>query len=192
MGDGWKAEWDPVVAAIGTKFGLLEAPEGVAADPVELGAIRRYLEPLEFDCALHYDPGIARANGYAGVIAPYTSLSSFALLPMWRPGLTLFTSDDRNAQPEVTAVKPKVPSYFPPFSGYFATDLEIDYMRPATVGDVVSLGPSTLLSCEPKETSIGRGAFVKIRTRIMDQHGEVLAEMVSGAFFYNPQKETTQ
>ena len=41
----WKAEWQPVVDAVGDDFADGAVTWG--GDPVERGAIRRYLEPLE-------------------------------------------------------------------------------------------------------------------------------------------------
>jgi hypothetical protein len=186
MPEDWKAAWDPVIAAIGQPYRGMDMPAGALPDAVERGAIRKYLEPLELDCGLHYDPEVARAHGHPDVVAPYTATTAFALLPMWQPGTTLFTSDDRDAQPEMTSVKPKLPEYFPPITGYFATDMDYEFLRPATVGDVVRMEPGPLLSCEPKETSVGRGAFIKSETRLVNQHGELLAVMRSTTFLYNP------
>jgi hypothetical protein len=186
MAEDWKTAWEPVIAMIGEVWDVIKAPPGVAADPVEAGAIRKYIEPLEFDCALHHDREVARSHGYADIIAPYTSLMSFAILPMWQPGGTLFTSDDRNAQPEQSSVKPTFPAHFPLVTGYFATDMEFEYFRPATIGDVLRMEAGPLLSCDPKETSVGRGAFVHSEIRIVNQDDELLALVRSGAFFYNP------
>jgi hypothetical protein len=182
----WKAAWDPVIAMVGTVWDVIKAPPGAAADPVEAGAVRKYIEPLEFDCPLHYDREVARSRGHPDIIAPYTSLMAFAIPPMWQPGGTLFTSDDRNAQPERSSVRPVFPPGFPPVTGYFATDMEFDYLRPATIGDVLRMEAGPLLSCEPKETSVGRGAFLRSEMRIVNQSGELLALVRSGAFFYDP------
>jgi hypothetical protein len=189
--DDWTAVWDPVIARIGEPFRTVATDPSAVADPVEAGAIRKYLEPLEFDCPLHYDADVARAHGYPDVIAPYTSSVSFALLPMWTPGTTLFTSDERNAQPEKTSVKPDLPDWFPPITGYFATDMELEFHRPATVGDVLRMVPGPLVSCEPKETRVGRGAFVKSETLILNQHDELLVTMLSGTYLYVPHEDAS-
>ncbi len=188
-GDDWQRAWDPVIAAVGQPVQFLESREGVLPDPVEAGAIRKYLEPLEFDCALHYDREAARARGYADVITPYTAMVSFALLPTWLPGMSLFPTAERNAQPAESPVKPKYPDFFPPFTGYFATDMAFDFIRPAVPGDVLRMEIPILLSCTPKETSVGRGAFLKTEGRIVNQTGELLAIMRSGSFVYTPHQE---
>lgn len=70
--------------------GSSTSPDIFTADPIERSAVRRYLEPLEFDCALHYDPGFARLHGYEDVVAPVSALSTFAMGPMWCPGERIF------------------------------------------------------------------------------------------------------
>ncbi|WP_200126736.1 hypothetical protein [Salicibibacter cibarius] len=46
--EDWKKDWRPMMDAVGLDFSDGEKTWG--ADPVEKGAIRRFLEPLEFDC----------------------------------------------------------------------------------------------------------------------------------------------
>jgi hypothetical protein len=87
--------------------GSSTSPDIFTADPIERSAVRRYLEPLEFDCALHYDPGFARLHGYEDVV-PVSALSTFAMGPMWCPGERIFLSQDRNAPPARSAVSGNV------------------------------------------------------------------------------------
>lgn len=66
-----------MIDAVGTDFS-----DGVrvpGADVVEIGLVRRFLDPLEFDCELHYDTEVAQDHGYADVIAPYSSLLTWTL-----------------------------------------------------------------------------------------------------------------
>ncbi|MEV5409893.1 hypothetical protein AB0K60_13760 [Thermopolyspora sp. NPDC052614] len=58
MTEDWKKAWQPIVDSLGAPRPAVTRVYG--ADLVERGVIRRYLEPLEFDCALHYDPHVAR------------------------------------------------------------------------------------------------------------------------------------
>jgi hypothetical protein len=80
MSDDWKTAWQPVIDAIGQDIGSETLRQPV--DAIEAGTLRRYLEPLEFDCALHYDAEIARAHGYADIIAPYTATLTYTMPPM--------------------------------------------------------------------------------------------------------------
>jgi hypothetical protein len=186
--DDWKQDWAPVIALVGTDISSGATREG--ADRVEAGAIRRYLEPLEFDCPLHYDADVARAAGYQDVIAPYTAISTFAMPAFRSPGDHIFTSAERNAQPAKSMVKPSFPPGTPPVTGYFATDMEVEYLRPVVVGERLSRRGNRLVSCEPKETSVGRGAFIKTESAVYDEAGEPVARYYVGLFLYNPHAET--
>lgn len=184
MTEAWEAAWQPVIDAVGEQF----ADDSIAwgADVVEAGSVRRYLEPLEFDCALHYDSGIARRYGYSDVIAPYTSLLSFTLPPLWSPGEKIFTDSERNAQPAVGALRPHLPPQAPPFTGYFATDIEMDFLRPVTLGERLGRRGAKLIACTPKQTRVGRGAFLTIESDVVSSLGDVVAHIRSGLFCYTP------
>lgn len=172
-----------MVNAVGRDFD--DQPHEWSADVVERSAIRRWLEPLEFDCALHYDPEAARAHGYVDILVPVAALPTFSLPPMWRPGETLFTSADRDAQPP-SPLRGLQAGLEPPTTGFIVTDLEYEYLRPVVVGDRLSRRGARLLSCTPKETSVGRGAFIVWSTNIINQHGEVVACTQTNYFRYNP------
>lgn len=185
--EAWQAVWRPVIEAVGAALDDVEPDFG--ADVIEAGAVRRYLEPLEFDCALHNDPDVARRYGHPDVIAPYTALSTFALPPMRRPGEVLFASAEASAQPVRSVLKSSFPDYFPPFTASFATDLEIDFIRPARLGERLRRQNRRLLACEPKATRVGRGAFLTIGSQIANQAGEVLAILKNGSYLYTPHGE---
>ena len=184
MSDDWKKEWQPMIDSIGKDFSNGEERWG--ADAVEKGAIRKFLEPLEFDCPLHYDQTIATEYGYSDLIAPYSSLLSWVIPPYWIPGQTLFPSSERNSQPSrspVTGIKTDIA---PPTTGYFATNLEIDYIKPITVGDQLCRKGYVLRSCVPRETKVGRGAFMVYESEIFNQKGDLIAKTRVETYSYNP------
>ncbi|MFF5257930.1 MaoC family dehydratase N-terminal domain-containing protein [Actinomadura viridis] len=156
---GWEAAWRPLGERIGTEIdepGIRYGP-----DPVETGAIRRWLEVLEFDCALHRDADVARAHGWAEVIAPYTSMWTFILPAVWEPDeRPTFDGGSRNARPWRSAISDDVFPDAPPTSGMFGTGISIEFERPLYVGERAGSGPRRLLDCVPKETRVGRGAFM--------------------------------
>ncbi|MBI2961943.1 MAG: MaoC family dehydratase [Betaproteobacteria bacterium] len=188
MDDDWKQAWQPLVEAVGQDFS--EGKRYWGADCVEKGGIRRFLEPLEFDCPLHYDDAIARRHGYGGVIAPFSSYLSLTIPAIWRPGKSVFTSAEPHAQPEsdnpIAGIGTKLA---PPTSGYFATDLEIEYLKPVLLGDRLCRAGRKLLSCEPKETKVGCGAFTCWETEIRNQDDEIVALLRLTVFSYNPHPE---
>ncbi|WP_413300993.1 MaoC family dehydratase N-terminal domain-containing protein [Bacillus sp. 1P10SD] len=180
----WKNAWQPMIEAIGKNFS--EGQDQWGADAVELGAIRRFLEPLEFDCQLHYDQSVAKEFRYSDVIAPYSSLLTWLIEPYWKPDMHVFNTAERNA-PAVespllqieTAVAPKTPCYF-------ATDIEVDYVKPILVGDRLCRVGDVLLSCTPKETKVGRGAFMVWETKVQNQKEELVAVVRISTYHYFP------
>lgn len=184
MNDNWKSAWQPLIDWIEQEDQELDVSWG--ADPIEQGAVRRYLEPLEFDCPLHYDREVARAQGYEDIIAPYTSLLSFSLPALWSAGESLFTVAERNAQPDSRSLRPPLPAQAPAFAGYFATDMDFEFIRPALVGETLGKRGPRIVSCVAKETRVGRGAFIALEYDIITVEAEVIALLRTGLFCYNP------
>ena len=182
--DRWMAVWDSMIGRVGTDITEGEVMWG--ADPIERSAVRRYLEPLELDCPLHHDPEVARAHGFADVVAPYTSFLTFTIPAMWEPGQELFTSDDRDAQPASSPINGDLLRISPEITGFFATDMEIDFLRPPVVGERLGRRGSVLKSCEPKWTSVGRGAFLTLEAEICSDAGDVVARIRNTVFAYEP------
>jgi hypothetical protein len=184
MDEDWRQAWTPVIESIGAE--LHDEPPRYGPDRIEAGAVRRYLEPLEFDCALHYDADVARAHGHEQIVAPYTSLIAFATGPLWQPGQTVFVSAERDAQPARSTLRPRMPEGAPPVSAFFATETDIEYLRPVLVGERLGRRGNRLLSCEPKETRVGRGAFVVIESEVVDEAGLAVARIRAGLYLYDP------
>jgi acyl dehydratase len=182
MDQDWKQAWQPVVDAIGQEFGRVTT----GADEISAATIRRYLEPLEFDCALHYDAEVAREHGYGDIVAPNSSIQTFSLPPMWRPGQSIFNSEERNAQPETGSLGGLRAPLEPSTTGYFATDFEVEYFCPVIVGDRLYRRGAKLTGCLPRETKVGRGAFLTWESEICNQRDEVVARTRTTSLRYNP------
>ena len=181
----WMRDWDATVALVGKD--LSDGSTRWGADAVELGTIRRYLEPIELGSPIHYDSDAARAAGFADVVAPSTSILMYTLPPMWSPGEpTLFESAERNAQPVRSPINNDDPGPAPHTTGFFATDLEMDFLRPVIVGEKLGSRGRRLLSCLPKETRVGRGAFCTHESEIVSESGDVVARMRTSTYAYNP------
>lgn len=182
--EDWRAEWQPVIDAIGRDFAEGEVTWG--GDAVERGAIRRYLEPLELDCALHTDPEVARAAGYADVTMPATGVIAWTIPAAWQPGQVLFASADRDAQPVHSAINNADMTLGPRTSGFFGTDIEVDFLRDVVAGERIGRRGKTLLSCTPKETAVGRGAFLTWESEIVTEQLEVVGRIRIGTYAYVP------
>ena len=182
MTDDWESAWAPMLARVGQDFAQGAIRWG--ADAVEAGAVRRYVEVLEFDCPLHQGPD---------AVAPSTSLATFTLPPMWSAGQPpVFTSDARNAEPERSPLKGMRPEGMPPTTAYMATDYEVDYLQPAHLGDRLGRRGNRLVRCEPKATKVGRGAFTTWEYEIVNQREEVVARCRFGMYHYNPHAAAAQ
>jgi hypothetical protein len=185
--EDWKKAWEPMQAAIGRDFSDGRPVWG--ADAVEPGGIRRYLEMLEFDCPLHHDRDAARAQGYRDIIHLACAAGPMAIPPHWKPGgPTIFNSDHAHAQPDHSPIRGIQSDLMPGTTGYLATEAEIDYFLPLYPGDRVCLVGSVLLSVEPKETRVGRGAFCVFETQMRNQRDELVARRRAGMYYYNPKQ----
>lgn len=187
--DDWQSAWQPVIDAIGQDFS--DGAVRVAAYTIEEGLVHRFLEPLEFDCPLHYDEAAAKAHGYPGIIAPYSGLATWVSMGVWNPGdEPVYTSAERNAQPRPRAASGAGrPLPAPPTTAAFATDVEYEYIRPFVVGDRLTQRGRKLLSCLPRQTSVGRGAFMIFESEVRNQKDELIAIARMGTYSYVPLKK---
>lgn len=189
--DDWKKEWDEVVSMIGQEIkGGLGGDTIVGIDAVERSAIRRFCEPMEMDCPLHHDDEVAKANGYKGIIAPASSITQTFVDPgQWKPGdESIYTSNDAHSQPQRPGAggNPFASLPGPDATAGFATDVEIEYFDDVYIGDNLRMEGNKLLSVVPKETSVGRGAFMIFENRCYNQKDEMVATMKRGLYVYNP------
>lgn len=169
----WKEQWAGVVRRIGSD--LTDGSIQYGTDAVEAGAVRHFLEPLEFDCPLHYDIDAARAAGFADITAPYASLLMFAKAAVWRPGESVFASAERNSQPLRLSVKPVLPPEAPDCTSFFVVELDVQYFREVTVHERLGQRGNRLLACVPKEIKAGKGAFITHEREVVDAKGAVVA-----------------
>lgn len=187
MEQEWMADWQPLIDRVGDDLSDGEVTWG--AERVEPGGIRRLLEVLEFDCSLHRDRDSAREQGFDDITLPYTGVLSWTLPAMWEPGGVLFDSDARDAQPVHSPIStPDLPGA-PETSGFFATGMDIDFIRPVVAGERIGRRGFRLVSCVPKETKVGRGAFITRESEAVTESGEVVARIRIGTYSYQPRSE---
>jgi acyl dehydratase len=181
----WEAAWQPVVDVVGQDFG--DGAARLGPDAVEAGAIRRFCEALELGCPLHHDAESARAAGYAGIVAPASSILTFTIPAMWRPAeRPVFTTAGADTPPARTPVAPMATGLEPPSPAYFATDLELDVLGPVVVGDRLARVGNRLVACVPKRTRLGRGAFMTWQSEVHNQRGEVVLRTRNRVYRYEP------
>jgi len=156
----------------------------VGADAVEKGTIRRWLEPKEFDCPLHYDDATAKAAGYEGIIAPGTMAITYGLPAYWQPG-------DPHSKPGYLPKQIPMPVVFnvpAPCSRAFATSMEIEFFAPMYVGDQLSC-TSKLVDITHKSLRVGEGAFLKQQDTYVNQKGDIVAIANIVIFRFQPKEE---
>jgi hypothetical protein len=190
--DDWQQSWQPMIDAIGRDFSGGETATGI--DAIERSLVRHYLEPLEFDCPLHYEEEAAKQAGYRGIVAPFSGISAtWTSAGLWRPG---DPSNYPNADPNWDSTPRRLfgggdPVPAPSTNSGIATDIEIEYFEPPIVGDRLTRRGRRLHSVRVRETKVGRGAFVVWETEVVNQRGELVAKLRNGGYQYviNPRGE---
>jgi len=173
--------WKEAESYIGKVIG-----EDVGVDAVELGSIRRWLEPKEFDCALHTDAAAAKAAGYRDVIAPCTTVFSYGLPAYWSPGDPPAAMGDEPRQIPIPVIF-DVPA---PCTLSFASNIDMEFFEPMVVGDRITR-TSRLASIAHKELRVGKGAFMTQEDTYTNQHGAKVAVVMLTIFrFVPPDKKT--
>lgn len=173
--------WEEAESFVGEIVGRTKA-----AEAVELGAIRRWLEPKEFDCPLHYDKAAAQKAGYRDVIAPNTMVFTYGVGPYWSPG-------DPPSEPGYSPKQISIPVIFDvpaPCKLSFATSVEIEFFEPLYVGDQITC-TSRLVSMKRKELRVGKGAFFRQEDSYSNQNGDLVAVAHLDIFRFNtPEKDS--
>ena len=172
-------DWDETEKYLDTVIG-----EVVGPDTVELGSIRRWLEPKEFDCPLHYDDQAARSAGYDGVIAPGLMALTYGVDAYWKPGDPAASPDDAPTQISIPVIH-DVPA---PCTLSFATSVSVEFFKPMNLGDQITL-TSKLVKIEHKELRVGKGAFLTQEDTYRNQHGEKIAVVILDIFRFSPPKK---
>jgi hypothetical protein len=171
--------WEETESFLGKEIGKCEG-----ADAVEKGTIRRWLEPKEFDCPIHYDEEAAKSAGYDGIVAPATMAVTYGIPPYWKPG-------DPLARPEDEPKGIPLPVIFDvpaPCTLSFATDIEIEFFEPMYIGDQLTC-TCRLTDINHKELRVGKGAFLSQENTYKNQRGEVVAVMNLVIFRFVPPGE---
>jgi hypothetical protein len=158
--------------------------QSIGADDVEKGSIRRWMEPKQMDCPLHYDEQAAKKAGYKGVVAPSTMVFTYGVPPYWQPGdPPARLGDDPKGIP--IPVIFDVPA---PCTLSFASDIEISFFAPMYIGDKITC-TSRLTDIKHKTLKVGQGAFLCQEDTYTNQKGEVVAVARLTIFRFVPPEE---
>lgn len=177
--------WQDLQDAVGQDFS--DGHIHWAVEPMDWVAIRRFCEPLEFDCPLYHDADVARQHGYAGIPCPVSMVTAVGMFGIWKPGdPTQWPVPDRNMNVGTDRETFELPLPMPRTSNSFATGREIEYLRPIYTDDWLGVRGNKLVSVSVRETRVGHGAFVVLETEFLNQRHEVVAIARTGNYRYNP------
>ena len=168
--------WEDAESHVGQVIGT-----ATGVDAVELGTIRRWLEPKEFDCALHTDASVAKAAGYPDVIAPSTMVFSYGLPAYWAPGDGHAAMGDEPRQIPIPVIF-DVPA---PCTLSFASNIDMEFFEPMVVGDTITR-TSRLVDIKHKELRVGKGAFMTQEDTYTNQNDEKVAVVMLTIFRFVP------
>ena len=148
---------------------------------MELGSIRRWLEPKEFHCPLHTDEAIARNAGQQGVVAPSTMALSYGLGAYWQHGDAHQRVGDAPRQIPIPVIF-DVPA---PCTLSFATSVTAEFLAPMHIGDRLTI-TSRLASLTRKTLKVGDGAFFRQQDTYSNQHDKTVAIVLLDIFRFSP------
>jgi hypothetical protein len=175
---GWGkyGTWEETESFLGK---VIKVSEG--ADAVEVGSIRRWLEPKEFDCPIHTDAGPAKAAGYDRIVAPAAMAFTYGIPAYWQPGDESFKFGDEPRQIPIPVIF-DVPA---PCTLSFATSMEIEFFEPMLVGDRINCSHK-LTDITRKTLRVGAGVFLTQEDTYSNQRDEVVAIAKLVIFRFNP------
>lgn len=186
--DDWERAWDPCRDLLGVD--LLSGQSVAAVDSIEESTVRRYCESLEFDFPLFFDAPLARDYGYTSCLAPTSGVSqAWTHTGIWKTGqATGYPRPDRDAPiamgpgPMLNQVDVGAPST----TATINAELSVEHFASACVGDRLYTSELILSSVVPKETSVGRGAFLTFTHCVRNQRQELVAVVERKSYRYRP------
>jgi acyl dehydratase len=177
--------WDDLEKVVGEDFS--DGEIHWALEPVEWTSIRRYCEAIESDFPLFHSKQQAQKYGYTGIICPASHVQNHTGTGLWRPGdPTRWPVSERNYTSTGVGQTSQMAVPAPSTTAAFATDREVEYLKPVYIGDHLGSRGRKLLSVNIRETSVGFGAFTVFETEWINQNGEVVGLSRGGSYQYNP------
>jgi acyl dehydratase len=166
---------------LGALSGRAAAPPRHARQPVSASAIDQWCRALGDRAPCYTDVAFAKASRWQGIIAPPTMLQAW-------------TMHDRRYPEAVPAAEPEaVLNDLVRSAGYVgvvATKCEQVYARPVRIGDKLVSQPVIESIAGPKNTKLGEGYFVTVRTDYRLESGDPIGTMRLDVLHYKPTSET--
>jgi uncharacterized OB-fold protein/acyl dehydratase len=182
---GTDADAAAYAARLQSFVGRAVAAPTQAPDEVNQAMIRHWVEAMGDDNPVYTDDEAARANGFAGVIAPPTMLQAWIMqgyrATAEREAARAAGTAGGSVQDELMAVLDSGG-----FTSVVATNCEQEYVRPLLLGDRLTATSVIDAVSDEKHTGLGDGHFVTTRLEFSDQQGERVATMTFRILKYGP------
>jgi acyl dehydratase len=149
-----------------------------AWDAVNAPMIRHWCDALEDSCPIYTDPDAARAQGFAGIVAPPTMLQAWTMdgyAGRRAPGSD--ASDPMAVLPVLEAAG---------YPGVVAVNCEQEYPRYLEVGEEIYHRSTIESISAEKTTALGVGYFVTQLCTYFNEHEEMVGSMRFRVFKYRP------
>jgi len=179
--EGWgkQGSWEGTESFVGKTIAI---SKGV--DAVELGSVRKWLEPKHFFPPIHSDTAAAKAAGYRDVVAPRTMAFTYGLPAYFDAETPLEKLGDTPRQIPVPAIF-DLPA---PCGQSFATSVDIEFFDDMYLGDRITC-THKLKEIKYKTLSVGEGAFLTQEDTYTNQNGDLVALAELVIFRFNASKK---
>ena len=155
--------------------GLPAEPARRARYAANEAMIRNWAEAHEDENPVYVDDQAARASGRDGIVCPPAMTSTWVMAGLRRyreiQRLRAEGTSEDFAYSRLLALLDEAG-----YTSVVATNLEQDYLREIRPGDRLTCHLTIEAISEFKQTALGRGCFITLRKRYVDQHDDLLVE----------------
>jgi acyl dehydratase len=155
--------------------GLEAGPALVARDEVNQAMIRHWCDAMGDNNPIYLDREAARREGYPDVVAPPAMLQAWTMPGYGRQNTTGGTLGELYRELNAAG-----------YTTVVATDCEQEYLRYATIGDLLTATEHIQSITDEKKTKLGVGRFVTTLRTYTVQSGEIIAYMKWTILFFKP------
>ena len=165
--------------------GLAAEPPRVARYAVNEAMIRNSVEAHDDRNPVYIDDAAARATGRPGIVAPPAMISTWVMAGL-RRYREIQQSRATGETEDFAYARMMRELDDAGYTSVVATNVEQTYHRELVPGDHVTCHFTIESISDPKQTGLGRGRFVTLLKRYVDQHGEALVDERFRLLRFNP------
>jgi hypothetical protein len=155
--------------------GVEAEPPRVARYAVNEAMIRNWVEAHDDHNPVYVDDDAARATGRPGIVTPPAMISTWVMAG-YRRYRELRRQRAAGETEDFAYSRMMRELDEAGYTSVVATDVEQTYVRELVPGDHVTCHFTIESISEPKRTGLGRGRFVTLLKRYVDQHGDTVVD----------------